>query len=156
MISQLFILLTQLKVHSMKLMNLMLSFFLPIQGILIMVGFAILIDTITGIWKSIKNGDSITSRKLSAFISKTLLYESTILLFFLMDSFILNDVVTQVFSIDLLTTKCVALVLVSIEIVSINENYKSVMNVDLWHRAKLLISRIKEVKQSLKDIKDIK
>ena len=93
----------------MKLFSLLLSFFLPISGIVIAIGFSIALDTITGIWKSVKKGESISSRRFSAFISKTMLYESTIMLFFLMDKFIINDIVIQLFSVPHLTTKAVGL-----------------------------------------------
>ena len=152
--TQLFILLTQLKLNAVKLVSITLSFFLPIWGIVLMIGFAIGLDTITGIWKSIKNGEGVTSRKLSGFISKTFLYESTILLFFMLDKFILNDIVIEFFSVPLLTTKVVALMLFSVEIVSINENFKAVKGIDLWSIFKSLISRVKDIKADVKTINE--
>ena len=152
--TQLFVLLTQLKLNAVKLASIVLSFFLPIWGIVLMIGFAIGLDTITGIWKSIKNGEGVTSRRLSGFISKTFLYESTILLFFMLDKFILNDIVITFFSVPLLTTKIVALVLFSVEIVSINENYKAVKGIDLWSAFKSLVSRIKDIKKDVTTINE--
>jgi len=96
-----------------------------------MIGVLILIDTMTGIWKAKKLGEKITSRKLSSIISKLALYEVTVIMFFLIDKFILNDIILTFFSVPFMLTKVVALVLASIEVMSINENYKSVKQIDL-------------------------
>jgi len=153
MYKELVLLLGNIKVNAMKLGSILLSFFLPIQGILIGIGFAISLDTFTGIWKAIKKEESITSRKLSRLISKTLLYESAIMLFYVMDYFLINELVTQLFSVPFLVTKCVALVLFSIEAISINENIKEITGEDIWSRAKALLSRIKQIKSEVDDIK---
>lgn len=129
------------------------AFFMPICGILILIFSAVLLDTITGIWKAKKTKQSVTSRKLSAIISKILLYEATVMLFYAMDKFLLNDIIISFFSIELLTTKVLALVLVSVEIISINENYKAVKGIDLWASLKNLFARAKEVTSDFKNIK---
>jgi hypothetical protein len=126
---------------------------LPIYDIILLVGFAVFLDTITGVWSAIKTRQKITSRALSSIISKTLLYEATLILFYLMDVAILNDIVMSIFSVELLTTKVLALTLLSVEIISINENYKKVMNVDLWSSLKNLFTRAKEIKSDIKDVK---
>ena len=134
-------------------MAIILSFFLPIVGILILIAASVILDTITGIWKAEKLKQPITSRRLSAIISKILLYEATVMLFYAMDYFLLNDIVISFFSIELLTTKVLALVLVSIEVISINENYKAIYQKDLWDALKNLFARAKEVTSDFKNIK---
>jgi hypothetical protein len=129
------------------------TFFLPITGILFLIGFAILVDTITGIWKSKKLGIPITSRKLSAIISKLMLYEVAVILFYLIDRFILNDIILTFFSVPLMLTKILSLVLVSIEVISISENYKAVKGIDLWQAMKLLFARARDIKQDIDTIK---
>ena len=57
---QLIILLTNIRLSFMKLLAVVGAFFLPISGILFLIGFAILLDTLTGIWKSKKLGIPIT------------------------------------------------------------------------------------------------
>jgi len=151
--TQLYILTTKIKLYSTKLMAIILSFFLPIVGILILIAASVILDTITGIWKAKKLKQPITSRRLSAIISKILLYEATVMLFYAMDKFLLNDIVISFFSIELLTTKILALVLVSIEVISINENYKAVKGIDLWASLKNLFARAKEVTSDFKNIK---
>jgi len=151
--TQLYILTTKLKLYSTKLMAIILSFFLPIVGILILIAASVILDTITGIWKAKKLKQPITSRRLSAIISKILLYEATVMLFYAMDKFLLNDIVLSFFSIELLTTKVLALVLVSIEVISINENYRAIYQKDLWDALKNLFARAKEVTSDFKNIK---
>lgn len=150
---QLFLLITKTKLYSMELLAIVSSFFMPIYGILILIFFCILFDTITGIWKAKKTNRPVTSRRLSAIISKILLYEATVMLFYLMDFYLLNDIVMTFFSVELLTTKILALVLVSVEVISINENYKAVKGIDLWASLKNLFARAKEVTQDFKNVK---
>lgn len=152
--NQLLLLLTTLQSKPLIMFSSILSFLLPVANILLLVGFAITLDTLTGVWKSIKTGDKITSRKLSSIISKMLLYQSTILLFFMLDVFILDEIVLSFFNIHLLTTKILGLTLFSIELVSINENYKKVMNVDLWSSLKNMLSRAKEIKGDITKVNE--
>ena len=152
--TQLILLLTKLNNYSMQLFAIVTSFFLPISGILILIGVSVILDTLTGVWKSRKLGTPITSRKLSSVISKILLYEVTVMLFYLIDYYILNDIVLTFFSVELMTTKILALVLVSIEVISINENYKAVKNINLWESLKNLFARAKEVTQDFKNINE--
>ena len=136
-----------------KLIAMLWAFLMPISGLLFLVGFVIVLDTVTGIWKSYKNKVKITSRGLSAIISKMLLYEVTVVLFYMIDTFILNNIILQFFSVDLLLTKVLALILVSIEVMSINENYKEVKGLDLWQAMKNLFARAKEIKKEVNEIR---
>ena len=53
-------------------------------------------------------------------------------------------------------TKILALVLVSIEVMSINENYKAVKGIDIWQGMKNLFSRAKEIKNDIDGIRNSK
>lgn len=150
---QLIILLTNIRLSFMKLLAVVGAFFLPISGILFLIGFAILLDTLTGIWKSKKLGIPITSRKLSAIVSKLFLYEIAVIGFYLIDYFILNDIILTFFSVPLMLTKILSLVLVSIECISINENYFAIRGISVWDSMKLLFSRAKEIKGEINEIK---
>ena len=150
---QLAILISSIQKSSLQLLAVISTFFLPITGILFLIGFSIVIDTITGIWKSKKLGVPITSRKLSAIISKLMLYEIAVILFYLIDRFILNDIILTFFSVPLMLTKILALVLVSIETISISENYKAVKGIDLWQAMKLLFARARDIKQDIDTIR---
>lgn len=147
------ILITTIQTKWVSLLGIVLTFFMPITGMILAVGFAIFLDTITGIWKSRKNGVPIRSRRLSAVISKMFLYQLTIILFFLIDWFILNGILKAIFNQELLLTKILSLVLISIEVVSINENYKAVRGIDLWDSLKKLLTRAKELKEDADEIR---
>ena len=151
--TQLSLLLISIQQELLTLISICLAFFIPISGILIMIGVLIIIDTFTGIWKANKLEDKITSRKLSSIISKLALYEITVIMFFLIDRFILNDIILTFFSVPFMLTKIVALVLSSIEVMSINENYKVVKGIDLWQSMKLLFARAKDIKDDINKIK---
>ena len=151
--SQLSILLATMQANWFKLLAVISTFLMPISGLLFLVGFVILLDTITGVWKSYKNKVKITSRGLSAIISKMLLYEVTVIMFYMIDKFILNSIILQFFSVELLLTKVLALILVSIEVMSINENYKAVKGLDLWQAMKNLFARAKDIKKEVDEIR---
>lgn len=151
---QLYILIANLRLISYpKLLAIIGAFFLPISGILFLIGFAILVDTLTGIWKAKKLKIKITSRKLSAIVSKMILYEIAVIGFYLIDYFILNDIILTFFSVPLMLTKILSLVLVSIEVMSINENYKAVKGIDIWQALKNLFARAKEIKSDIDEIR---
>jgi len=150
---QLAILLTSIKQSMVQLLAVIGAFFLPISGILFLIGFAIIVDTLTGIWKAKKLGIPITSRKLSAIVSKLFLYEVAVIGFYLIDYWILNDIILVFFSIPLMLTKILSLVLCSIEVISINENIKAVKGIDIWSAFKQLLQRSKEIKQDLNGIR---
>jgi len=114
--SQLTILLATMKANWFKLLAVISTFLMPISGLLFLVGFVILLDTITGVWKSIKH-------KL------------------------------QFFSVELMLTKVLSLILVSIEVMSINENYKAVKGLDLWQAMKNLFARAKDIKKEVDEIR---
>jgi hypothetical protein len=116
--TQFYLLIYTIKNSALKLITICFSFFLPISGILGLLLALIISDTATGIWKAKHLKQEITSRKLSAIISKLLLYELTVILFYLIDFYILNDIILTFFSVPLMLTKVLALVLASIEIMS--------------------------------------
>lgn len=143
----------------MKYLNYILSslvvLFVPIQGILISVGMAIILDTFTGVFKAVKlNGwKSIKSRTLSQIVSKLLLYEVCILLLFVIDKFILNEFIIKWLGINYMFTKICAILLIFVELVSIKENIEASYNISIWNLLKNLFLRAKEIKQDIDQIK---
>lgn len=129
--------------------------FVPIYGLLIAVGSAIILDTFTGIFKSIKlNGwSSIRSRKLSNVISKMALYEICIVFLFLIDKFVLNEFVHKAFGFDFMFTKICAILLIFVELVSIKENIEASFKIDIWALLKKAFNRAKEFKADINEIK---
>lgn len=133
----------------------LLLLFVPIYGLLIAVGAAIVLDTFTGVFKSVKlNGwKSVRSRKLSHIVSKMMLYEICILLLFLMDKFVLNEFIKHAFGFDFMFTKICAILLIFIELVSIKENIEEAFKIDIWKMLKTALLRAKEINSDIKDIK---
>lgn len=142
----------------MKYLNYLISsiliMFVPIHGILIAVGSSIMLDTFTGVFKSIKiNGwSSIKSRKLSQVISKMLLYEVCILFLYMIDKFILNEFIFKCLSVDYMFTKVCAILLIFVELTSIKENIQEAYNIKIWDMLKDAFLRAKEVKNNINEI----
>jgi len=132
-----------------------LLLFAPIYGLLLAVASAIILDTFTGIFKSIKlsGWSSIRSRKLSNIVSKMLLYEVCIVFLFLMDKFVLNEFIKHAFGFDFMFTKICAILLMFIELVSIKENIEEAFNIDIWALLKKVLSRAKEIKTDINELK---
>jgi len=82
-----------------------------------------------------------------------LLYEICILFLFLIDKFLLNEFIIRSFGIEYMFTKICAILLIFVELVSIKENIESAFKIDLWVMIKKLLSRAKEVKSDIDEIK---
>lgn len=129
-------------------------FFAPITGLMIAVGSAILLDTVFGIYRSVKirGWYFVTSRRLSEIISKMLLYQMCIICLYIIDFFVLSEFFQKWFSISFFATKMCAILLIFIEGVSIKENFESATGLDVWGLVKKALGRAKEVKTSVTDI----
>ena len=132
----------------------LLLFYMPITGLLIGVAIAIIFDTFTGIFKSIKlkGLSSIRSRILSNIISKMALYELCIVSLFAIDHYVLNEFVIRSFGIDYMFTKVCAIMLIFVELVSIKENIEETFDIGLWALLKKTFNRAKEIKSDINEI----
>lgn len=132
----------------------LILFFVPIFGLLISVGAAIVLDTVTGVYKSIKleGWRSIRSRKLSNVISKMALYEVCIILLFVIDKYVLNEFVKHAFGFDFMFTKICAILLIFTELVSIKENIEETFKIDIWKLLKGTFNRAKEIKSDINEL----
>jgi hypothetical protein len=132
-------------------------FFTPITGLMVAVGSAILLDTIFGIYRSVrvKGWRFITSRRLSEIISKMLLYQMCIICLYVIDFFILSEFFHHWFSISFFATKLCAILLIFIEGVSIKENFEKATGLDVWALIKKALGRANEIKDSITDLKKI-
>jgi multisubunit Na+/H+ antiporter MnhG subunit len=140
------------KVTFDKILITLSAFLMPIKPLLILVGLMIFLDTIFGVWKCKKNGTQITSKGLSSIVSKMVLYQASVILFFALEKFIFGDFVLLFTSIPLFLTKIVATLLVGIEITSISENVEEATGVSIWQRIKSMLGRVKEIKNDVNDI----
>jgi len=143
----------------MKYLNYIFSslilLFVPVHGILVAVAASIVLDTFTGIFKSIKldGWSSIKSKKLSHVVSKMLLYEICVLFLFVMDKFILNEFIENYFGFQFMFTKICAILLIFIELVSIKENIEQAYKIKIWDMLKKAFLRAKEVKDNIENLK---
>ena len=124
----------------------------PVFPMVYIAVLAILIDTVFGIWRSVKLGgwNSVRSRRLSHVISKSLLYSGAIVFMFLLEKYIASDIVAHFISIDLIMTKITAFFCVVVEIKSINESYESVTGKNVLKSLREFITRAKEEADKLK------
>jgi hypothetical protein len=96
---------------------------------------------VVGIWKAIKLGMKIRSRRMSDSITKMLLYQLAIVSGFLIETYIIDQLIP--------ITKLIATVVAVIEFKSIVESIEAVTGKDLWGKIKTLVGRKND------DIKDI-
>ena len=124
----------------------------PVKPLVFIAVLAIILDTCFGIWRSVKKGGwvSIRSRRLSHTISKSLLYSGAIVFIFLLEKFVVSDILGQFIAIDLVLTKMFTFFCVVTEIKSINESYFSVTGVNVWDKFKAFALRSKEQLEELK------
>lgn len=145
-----------MKTFPLQLLTALLLFFAPIQQLVMVVGLAILCDTFTGIYKSVKldGWKSIRSRKLSNIISKMVLYEIAIIVLFPIDKFLLNELLLNIVSVQFFSTKIACVLLILVELTSIKENIEEALKIDIWKTLKNFIKRAKEVSNNVDDIKN--
>jgi len=153
---QLAIFAANIKSSAMGALAIVISFFAPVEGLILAVGAFIFLDTIMGIGRSIRKKESVTSRKLSRLVTKMFLYQLAMLTFFILDKYIANEILMKLFSIEFLISKLIALTLCFIEITSINENFKGIFNKSLWETFKELLSRTKEIKGEIAELTEKK
>jgi hypothetical protein len=129
-----------------------ITFFSPIHGLLLAVGAMIFTDTILGVTKAIKleGWESVTSRKASVIISKFLLYQLTVITFFIIDYNLINEFTKLNYGTDYLLTKFITLSLCFVEAKSIDENIKAIFGFSLWTNLKEILIRTQETKKTLK------
>ena len=140
----------------LQLLAALLLFFAPIQQLVMAVGLAIMLDTFTGIYKSVKLGGwrSIRSRKLSNIISKMVLYEVSIIVLYPIDKFLLNELFLNILSVQFFSTKVACVLLILVELTSIKENIEAALKINIWQVLKKAINRAKELKGDIEEIKN--
>jgi hypothetical protein len=140
-----------MKTKSLLILSLV-SVLSPVKPMVLMAIFSIILDTAFGIWRSVKkNGwTSIRSRRLSNTISKSLLYSGAIVFIYLLEKFVLADLLGYFISVDLLLTKAFTAFCVFTEVKSINESYHSVTGINVWEKFMHFVKRSKEQVDELK------
>jgi hypothetical protein len=149
--NEIIILTTSIKQYCIFLLGMIWAFLLPVAPLLIVCGIAIFADTVMGLIRAKKLKEKITSRKLSQVISKMLLYQTTILFFFFLESILLHEFIALFSGIDLLLTKIVTTVLISVELLSFNESFTVISGFSMWSKFKQIIRRTGDAKKMVED-----
>jgi len=98
----------------------------PIKYLLALVGLAILLDTVFGIYAAKKNRIQLKSSKLAKFISKMFVYQIVVITMYFLDVQLLGEFLLYFVNIDLLATKVTAILLIVNEGFSIDEKLRMV------------------------------
>jgi len=110
-----------------------MSIFLPVRELMLTIGFLVGADMVVGIWKALKTGQKIRSRRMSDTITKMLLYQLAIVSGFLIEKYIITDILP--------IAKLIGSVIAIIEFKSIVESIESVTGQNLWTKIKEVIGR---------------
>ena len=110
-----------------------MSIFLPIRELMLTIGFLVGADMVVGIWKALKTGQKIKSRRMSDTITKMLLYQLAVVSGFLIEKYIITDMLP--------IAKLIGSVIAIIEFKSIVESIESVTGQNLWTKIKEVIGR---------------
>ena len=130
----------------------LITFLSPIHGVVLTVISFILFDTIIAYLRVKKTGKKWTSKKLRVgLVQKSITYIALIVLFFLMDKFILNEFVKTFINIDYFLTKALTLVFIFIEFTSIDESYTILRGKSIFQSLKELIGKANDIKNDLKN-----
>jgi phage-related holin len=127
-----------------------LAFFAPVAGIMIAIGAFIALDTLLGVMAAQKIGEKIESKKLSKVVWKMLMYQAVTLSFFIMDVFIVGDLLGTLINTPYVLTKTVGVALIAIEFKSIDENIEKMTGTTLLKRLYHLIAKGKDIASKIK------
>lgn len=131
-----------------------LTFIMPIKGLLALTGLAVFIDTIFAIYVTIKqNGrHSFQSTKLFNIVVKSFFYLGSIILAYFVDMYIIED--HKIFGIPLLIAKTTTVFWLYIEIKSIDETSQKLGNKPFICILKDLMQKAKDLKKDINEIKE--
>jgi len=129
------------------------AFISPIAGVLTAVGVFISADMIFARYRCYVQKIKWTSRKARAgLLPKVITYNCFVLSFFVMDKFVINDFMSLFSQIPFALTKILAMVLIWIELKSIDESFEAIKGKSLFT---YLIDLLKSVKKINKQISNI-
>jgi len=123
-----------------------LAFVSPLAPLALIVTLFAILDTFVGRWYAKKMNETITSRKTRiGFSRKMIAYFVVLICAYLIDQFIINEIMRNYIWFDWAFTKFFASVLIWIEYTSIDEKIK-------WVKGKGLTDRVVEFGKSIKKI----
>ena len=124
----------------------LLSILAPVTPMVLIAICFIWLDLIVGIWRSVKlkGWKSIRSRGLARTISKSLIYSGGIVVVFMLEKYVIADLIGLFVSVDLVLTKAFTFFCVFIEMKSINESYFDVTKKDVLKSFKEFLTAKKQ------------
>lgn len=138
-----------IKVYSSLLLPIIL-FFAPIYVMVFLVGLATLVDTCFGIWKAKSLGEQVNSKICrKGLVPKIKSYVSIVLILFVADYYIVNELTQLFINIDYISTKLVSLGLIVIEVKSMDESFEKVKGYSFIGKLYDNLRNIKKVKDDL-------
>jgi len=141
-----------LQAYIETLIAVLIVFFAPITGMIILVALSTLIDTGFGIWKVQKLDEKISSKKFRfGLVPKLISYVIAVMLVYASDYFILNDLTKILVSVEFLSTKVIALTLISIEVKSMDESFLKVKGYSFLKKFTGLIMKAKDIKKQIEE-----
>ena len=125
-------------------------FFTPIYFMVFLVGLATIVDTAFGIWKAKSLGEEVDSKKCrKGLVPKIKSYVLIVLLLFVADYHIVNEFTKLFIDIDFVSTKLVSLVLIVIEVRSMDESFQKVKGYSFIEKLYDNVRNIKKVKDEM-------
>ncbi|MEW5675558.1 phage holin family protein [Flavobacterium enshiense] len=130
------------------------TFLIPIKGLVILITLAVAIDTALGIYVNCKKlKQPFRSHKFFNVAVKSFFYMFTILMAFLIDSFVLGGTL-PILGIQHGLSKIITIVWTLNELKSMDETSQKLGNKPFWDIIKGYINKAKEIKKDLNDLTD--
>jgi hypothetical protein len=115
-----------------------------------LVGMSTIIDTGFGVWKAKSLGEEVSSKLCrKGLVPKIKSYVIIVLLLFVADYYIVNEFTKLFIDIEFVSTKLVSLVLIVIEVRSMDESFKKVKGYSFLSKLFSTIKGIKKTKDEL-------
>lgn len=141
-----------MKSYLYAILSAVVYFYAPIGGLIMTVAIVTLLDTGFGIWRSYKLGQEIKSRLLRVGLGNKLIpYISIVMLVYMSDVFIINDLLINAISVNFMATKSIALVLIAIEVKSMDESFKEVKGYSFVNKVTKVLIYLKDAKNKIKN-----
>ena len=132
-------------------LSVIFAFFSPVLPLIIAVQFFIVLDTIMGLAKANLTDQKNSNSFKKGFIPKVIIYTLIILIVFLADKTITNEFIKYYTSFDFVITRIIALILIFIEIWSIDENFKAIYGVSLIDKFNKFLAYLKSLFRNFLD-----
>jgi len=123
-----------------------LSILAPVTPMVLIAICFIWLDLVVGIWRSVKlkGWKSIRSRGIARTVSKSLIYSGGIVSVFMLEKYVIADLIGLFVSVDLVLTKAFTFFCIFIELKSINESYFDITKKDVLKSFKEFITAKKQ------------